>query len=767
MLVAALLLLAIGLVVGLRVQRRNASASRAVTHDTTETPAPTDRAAPVRDVADWRSRAPEQTGWAISGRVQDAAGRAIESALVCTADSASSCCAPERCARTDAAGRFTFSGEGRGPSHLSASATGYAGYFAAIVEPESIVVTLGVGAEQRVSGQVVDGSGGPVPEAMVLGFEDRVDGALLGTTQSTASGEFELALPPGAVRLVARAVAYSEAARSVTSPADHVTLVLAPGSLLAGRVLARDDQTPIADALVSATNDSGPELPPQSVRTGPNGQFRFAGLPASNYQLSVVHERWQGSNFWLALGVGERREDVLLEVTRGASLRARLSVGNRPCVRGDVVLEGATPSVGVSDEQGTVEVLGLAPGTYRARVQCSGAAPLLEEGIALGTETVTRTWQLEAGLTVNGRALRANGEPFAHAPISIAPVIAEPAVSSSKTPLMSVQQCTSDEQGNFSCGGLIPGSYDCRISGMRGARSEVVRVALQPGQAPSITLKAAGEGTIRVVWQKDSVPPPSAPILVESLEQHETWVASRVATAATFEALPLGRYSVQVGSKDGLQARQAHLTRDGETVELTLPASAAKRITGRVLDDRGEGLPDAWVTASPKVDALGSFQESADPVLSGPSGTFELGPLAHGEYRVEATSANGRGTQESVTAGASAVVLRIASYGGVVGRVLSRTGSGAAHFTVQYTDPRGEGSFVSGRDGAFRLRRLVPGRYHLEITASEAGTASTDVEVAANREASVNLSLRELATNERAVAAQGAEAPAGAERSAP
>src|SRR5262249_28940363 len=115
------------------------------------------------------------------------------------------------------------------------------------------------------------------------------------------------------------------------------------------------------------------------------------------------------------IDLAESIEGVRIEMTSGATLSGRVLVSptDTPCTGGGVRLVDAA-----SDEQrveaiaddGGVELEGVQPGRYEVTVSCddhSSAKTSRSLEIAAGTNEVT--WYVEAGFTVNGKLVDAEG----------------------------------------------------------------------------------------------------------------------------------------------------------------------------------------------------------------------------------------------------------------------------------------------------------------------------------------------------------------------
>jgi hypothetical protein len=304
-----------------------------------------------------------------------------------------------------------------------------------------------------------------------------------------------------------------------------------------------------------------------------------------------------------------------------------------------VTLEGPVPGFAVLDAQGQVEFVGLLPGVYRAQVTCDPGMDLTDE-IEVGLEPVARDWDLEPGSSLTGVATTWAGAPLAGARVEIEP-IGEPSGRRRGG-------CTfSDERGAFSCSGLEPGEYDCLLRDNAVARSARVRVLLQAdGAPPEISLRAAATASLSVrIEGKGSLQLDAFAVLAER-KGTAPLVAERRGTQFVLEQIPLGVYDVSIDPEVPGGRKTVALTRADALVALSLTAPAARTLSGRVLDEHGNGVPDAWVRVAGTSTYGALFP--ASPVMSDAEGVFAIPGLLPGSYELSATSSRGEAQLEEV-----------------------------------------------------------------------------------------------------------------------
>jgi hypothetical protein len=160
----------------------------------------------------------------------------------------------------------------------------------------------------------------------------------------------------------------------------------------------------------------------------------------------------------------------------------------------------------------------------------------------------------------------------------------------------------------------------------------------------------------------------------------------------------------------------------GEHVEIVAELETGITISGIVVDENGEPVSKAVVTA---IAAPGDDNSiaSGGSCVSDTTGAFRLEYMARQDWLLEARRADfARATQEAVARSAgdvSGVVLRIERGSTIEGTVEWPDGTPATWSTIRATDGRASHS-TSSTDGTFRFI-LSPGSYDLEAAANRAG----------------------------------------------
>ena len=122
-----------------------------------------------------------------------------------------------------------------------------------------------------------------------------------------------------------------------------------------------------------------------------------------------------------------------------------------------------------------------------------------------------------------------------------------------------------------------------------------------------------------------------------------------------FEPLALGSYELVSESGPPGSGTLVELTREGEVARLTLSLPAAHTLSGRVVGDDGQGIPDAWVRAV--LMSRDARVRPVTPVLTDAEGAFSLAGLLPGRYRLTVSSAQGQAQLDDVASDSRGVVV--------------------------------------------------------------------------------------------------------------
>jgi hypothetical protein len=712
--------------------RGGGSSQRTPARGATEETAAAERARRVEPNAQRRTGTSEWTALtqaSLSGVVLGTGGNPLANASVCAVGT-SNVDGAALCVSTDASGQFTLSAVSSDVSALLATAAGYLARRHPLGAHGDAKLTIRLergGAE--LSGSVVDATGGAVPGALVT-VRSVPELATLAAIFSDAGGRFSLHVPPVEVEVGAEAEAYSRAVSQVHAPVRDVTLVIAPAAQLAGKVVVEGTGAPLPEMTVVARSVNGAAESSREARSDGDGEFRLTGLMGGSYELSASNAHWATDKQSVTAGVGAESAGVVLHASPATTLNGTVERGGKACPEAYVQLDGAAGSiVRFASAAGSVQFEGVLPGGYRVTVNCPQTLSQTES-LEIGTEPVQRHWELQSGLTIQGRVQTPSGQPVKNVGVHVR--------AWGDPPGRADGSCMTDSAGAFLCAGLSSGAYDCSVDERQQAAGAATRVVLREESAANVLLRTAASASIRITLSAQD-PDTARPSKVFARSGNSLREAVPEGNEFVFDGMPLGRHEVYVDLPS--HSSEVVLERDGQVALLTLSVPPSTPIRGRVLDGNGAPIVDAWVRASPNNPFAGDPDYGRDrPALTDDTGQFTLAGLAPGSYDLQVESSAGKAHARGVQAGSGAVLLRVQAPAGLSGDVLARSGAVVEAFTLSYEQTDGTTASVDGHEGHWEIAGLEPGSYHLSVTSAE-GAASRDVVLQAGVKASATLIL--------------------------
>jgi protocatechuate 3,4-dioxygenase beta subunit len=667
----------------------------------------------------------------LAGRVQTHSGSALGGARVCALDP--NALRELRCAISDAGGAFQIDGVEGGARTLLASRTGYEPLTQGWDESlpgDGLVLTLQRGGAV-IEGVVVDAAGGAIGGARLQAMSNSANLSALAFADD--DGQFRIDVGSDTARLDAEADGYTREGLQVTAPMRGVRFSLTAASAIEGQVVAEGTREGVREVAVSAVREDGPRAWVQTEQTDENGHFRLSRLPPGRYSLLALSERWRSEERSVALDAAHVEGPIELKVRAASELLGRVQVGEEPCKEGAIRTTGPVNTYVPLAADGRAAVSGLTPGDYEIAVSCAGALEQ-RDSLKVGSSPVQRTWTLDRGLVVSGVALTAEGAPLPGARIN-----ADPAGGDIRRP---TSYCPTDERGEFSCSGLMAGPYDFVIGPGAPLRSESVRVDVSSHSEP-IVLRAHEEGAIRVQLLAPQRHDRKSLVVIAKQQGGAILVGDQRGDEVVFDAVPLGNYEVVSESEPATHVGSVQLTRSGQVAELRLTLAPPEAISGRAIDEQGQGVPDAWVSAVQE-RPFGSFGETT-PVLTDGDGAFVLAGLLPGPYTVRVGGSAGEGAMEHVQSSTTGIRVNVQTYGALSGSVSDAVGEKVSEFVVTYIRAADQArDELRGSAGLWSLPALVPGLYRLQIEA-ESGSAHASVEVLPGGDVEVDAELTGVA----------------------
>lgn len=491
---------------------------------------------------------------------------------------------------------------------------------------------------------------------------------------------------------------------------------------------------PVPEAAV--TIDTVPE---RQVTTGRDGGFELLGLAPRSYVLTA--QRGALVSLPTTVQLGEATAPITLQLRQVAGLEISVVDGERAQpiagalveVRGTGLRRGGTTS-----NEGTVTLLGVAPGSYTLHAAAAGYAPAyLRHSVMDALRGSGRvTISLGPGVVAAGRVIDAGGKPVPGAQV----------VAEGVTELVSLVDpardgVATDERGQWRIAALTPGSYRfvARKAGQAPGVTPPTQVDARGASEITITLPAAAR-LAGLVTDSSGAPVPFA--TVRAVVDEGSWghaVARQVTCSAggEFELTGLPRKLVNVVALGGAASsltRTFDLAAAPQQSEVVLVLDAGGEIFGSVADERGRAIARAQVWAEPSAPSARTRIEGtlrgALSAVAGEDGTFAFYGLPTGRYSLRAswpgTAARARtvALRPPVVAetGARDVRLVLVADGGVRGTVQRNDGVAPAMFTVAL----GGGAAFGGGSGEFAITGVPAGKHTLRISGLDFATRTID-----------------------------------------
>lgn len=512
--------------------------------------------------------------------------------------------------------------------------------------------------EGTVAGRVYGPNGAPVVGAQVSVIGSRVWPAK--SIDTDAEGRFAWEdIPPGIYEVRARRDNWIapplEGLELEAGRTRVVSFRLLPGRILHGRVVDRDQSTPIRAASVSV-GEGSIGLSSRTTQTDRDGRFTFDGILDTDLRVAAVADGYVASPPRM-----HRPSDgeVVLTLSKAARVEGEVvDAGGHPVVGARVVV--VLKHAGSPRPALAADSLGVTAGVVPP-ISAAGSAPS-ESGHAMTSvqaSTDTRGAFVLEGLGAGRIQLVASHPDYA-------PGQSSPLTLRGGAVLREVRI-------TLERGGLIDG----RVVDARGFGLGAVSVELreQDGALPRLTM-SSDDGTFEFQGVRDDV---------------------------TLIARTANQLSVR---------KRAKVT-PGERVSVTLQIAAAlTELRGRMVDDRGFGVERVQVT----VTSFAQESPSKRTTFSEGDGTFVFSSLPEPPYRLIASHPEFSVARiERVSSVDDELVVTLTSSAWVQGRVIDDwTGDGVSDAKLVLVGASPSETRSDG-DGIFRIDQVPAGTYALEV----------------------------------------------------
>ncbi|MFP5379403.1 MAG: carboxypeptidase regulatory-like domain-containing protein, partial [Vicinamibacteria bacterium] len=589
-------------------------------------------------------------------------------------------------------------------------------------------------------------------------------------------------------RFIERAITVTNATNASVTAQDYGTIAFDAPGYIRGNVTRSSDGGDVVGADVSAFQPCGPDG--CSGGGGGWGQTDSAGayslaLSPGNYGM-YVQTGWQYSGPALSparvdcgdfvgaecinVSAGNTQwRDFVLEagatisgriMTPGNSTPARAFINAESCQEG-MGSPGSPPPCQFAwgqtdwDGSGNFSIV-VQPGTWRLRIEPDrynhpDLSTLVIEGVVVGEGATVDLGQREftGGGAIAGTVVDGDGEPVPFVNVFANVHVDDPFGGFGGFGGFG----WSDENGQFTIGGLAPGAYDLFVEpgyGSEFMRTEVRNIAVNASETTELTIEVSAGGTLRgyvrtgdgtpianafvdAFWQPEQEPgapgpgpgmPPASGGWGHDMTDANGLFEIRGLTNGTFGMFVRPPFGTSYTS-DNLDPFHDDLPQVsiGGTTWQNFTLSAGGQITGCVVAS-GSPVPFAWVSAFSRTSGFGG----GEPTQS--NGCFTIRGVAPGTYEIEVNppfgSKYGRTRVENivVSAGETTDAGEIQLSAGVrlAGRVLDAGGNPLPGIFVnafQIGEPgAGPGAFAFGitnGDGEYNLSGLAAGKYGMHV----------------------------------------------------
>jgi hypothetical protein len=580
-----------------------------------------------------------------------------------------------RTVQTDAQGRFSLDRLPVGTRQVTVVAPGF--------EPLSLDLAVTPGgrttlaprlASSRTGSATLRGTvRGAATGGTVAGATVTVDG-VEGSASTAADGSFAFpGLPFGTYTVRAAAPGFQEASLEVSlgpvTPAATIYLTAASTTgVVAGTVTSAESGGGIAGASV-VIEETG-----AAASTGPDGAYRFAGVPAGAQSVRASANGFASQSRVVTVAGGRTSTASFALERATGSLRGQVvDAATRAPIAGATVSVDGTRLTATTDSAGTYRFATVAVGQLTVRVAASGFLSQSQSVIVSAGATATLNFSLSPLLirpvpppvprlpltgTVSGRVTSSTGTAIGGATVSV-----------SGTSL----SATTDASGNYTIGGVAPGTYTVTASAS-GFLDQAQTVSVTAGATATLNFSLSPL-LIR------PVPPPVPRLpLTGTVSGRVTSSAGAAIAGATLsvggtsltattdasgnyrlDGVPAGTQTVTATAAGFLSRAQTVSVTAGATATLTftlspvvvaLPPPLPPRVlpttgtvTGRVTTSGGTGIGGATVTVS------GTTLSATTSSL----GTYTISGVPAGSRSLTASAAGflSRSQAVSVTAGAT------------------------------------------------------------------------------------------------------------------
>ncbi|MBN1774623.1 MAG: carboxypeptidase regulatory-like domain-containing protein [Deltaproteobacteria bacterium] len=297
---------------------------------------------------------------------------------------------------------------------------------------ETTTVDFQLGGGTTVSG-VVSQAGAPVPGASITFSPEQ--GAFGGRRSTVADDDGSYVLEDVAPGSYVVRVERTSLRAVVPDVPEHELNLEIPAGAIAGFVRDAATGVGIADARVRARTAlaggaaaSPPGAGAGSAETGPDGSFEVTGLAAGSYELQVSHAEYSPGQVTVELPATGRLDGVEVRLEPGVRIGGRVvNEADQPVAEAFVLLldpqTGAMvpgdPRGRMTGTDGSFELTGVAPGTWKLQASASGYATSAAVAVDASTGAENVVLRVTPGGRVEAVVVDSSGAPVAGVPVAL------------------------------------------------------------------------------------------------------------------------------------------------------------------------------------------------------------------------------------------------------------------------------------------------------------------------------------------------------------
>ncbi|MCP3099319.1 carboxypeptidase regulatory-like domain-containing protein [Myxococcus sp. K15C18031901] len=671
--------------------------------------------------------------------------------------------------RTGEDGRFVI--EGVAPSDYTVTAHDPRQWGSQSVtlgeEQREVEVRIVVESLVHVRGTVQDPEGHPIPDAVVRVMGDGSEDFDAWTT-TDAQGNFTLeTLLLGPCTYVVEAAGFQdlkgeEGELSTPAPPPR-TFVLEPAVLIQG-LLVDEAGKPVPDVIVQltasppreeqhppteeeadtpGTYEDAPDDPAlggveeNRLASDANGRFQFELDRPGRFHLSTESEHF----LKVQRSVDAPATDVRLVLSSGGRVVGRVVDGQGEPLPAAVLSVHASPdTLPVAlpvrpDEEGRFQIEAVPPGRHVLLAAFDANLPHRETVPieVFGTETVTVTVRLDAGLSVSGVVVDEANRPIPGATVTATPLTATPSHLRHLGAGFSTASSrgVADETGRFTVKHLLPGPCKLQVEADGHSLRGDPPVDAKPEESRPSVQVLAGAKDVRLVLQYDGgvrgrlLHEDGSPVVHFSVNEREYREADGTFVRDGFS----GGSGWLTLSAPGLN----HVVRlvdapVGQLVDLgDIVMKAGRKVRGRVVDAVDSApISGATVEATLSQAYVATVMDAETARLSSPpspgttvtrrDGTFEFDDVEGEQFTLKVDHPDHLTRLQPLGAGDTPLEVRLARGARLSGTVTDRRGKpvDGRIRALSLGPPQKTLDLIDVTEGEFEVSQLAPGTYALK-----------------------------------------------------